>query len=256
MFSSVGASADIAPKFTYPALPDFALRDKLLLEKECSGMYFSGHLIDSYSDMLDTLKPESMAALAECEESDNKKPARVAGIVSGITAKNTRKNEKMIFLRLEDRYGEIEALVFPRQYAQYAHLLRLDAALYIEGNLSVREDEPPKILVSQVRSLLENGRFVKEVSAEKPSVRTAPTARPEKVAQKPITKLYLRVPDLSCDGYRKALQTTQRIRGSVRVIFYDASASSYAQTDCYTDASPTILGELRALLGEENVVAK
>ncbi len=259
MFSAMGGGADIAPKFTYPALPDFALRDKLLLEKECSGMYFSGHLIDSYSDMLDTLGPESMASLAECEESENKRPARVAGIVSGITVKNTRKNEKMVFLRLEDRYGEIEVLVFPRQYTQYAYLLRLDSALYIEGNLSVREDEPPKILASEIRPLLENGKFVKEakeIKVEKTVPKPTAVFQSENTAKRPITKLYLRVPDLSGEAYKKALNLVEIFEGSVRVIFYDTSTSSYVKTELAVDASPFVLGELRALLGEENVVAK
>ena len=256
MFSSLGAATDIAPKFTYPALPDFALRDKLLLEKECSGMYFSGHLIDSYSDMLESLKPENMASLAECEESENKRPAQVAGIVAGITVKNTRKNEKMVFLRLEDRYGEIEVLVFPRQYTQYAHLLRLDAALYVAGNLSVREDEAPKILASEIRPLLENGTFIPEVKAERATPKPTVATRTEPETKRPVTKLYLRVPDLSGDAYRKALNLVEIFEGSVRVIFYDSSVSSYVQTDMGVEASPFVLGELRTLLGDENVVAK
>lgn len=257
MFSALSAGSDVVPKFTYPALPDFALRDKLLLEKECSGMYFSGHLIDSYSEMVEYLKPDSMASLAESEENDNKKPARVAGIVSGITQKTTRKNEKMVFLRMEDRYGEIECLVFPRQYTQYAHLLRLDAAICVDGNLSVREDEPPKILVSEIRPLLENGTFVPTPKFDpkpKPQAQLKSSVSPSPKA--PISKIYLRVPDLECVAFRKAKNLVEIFEGGVRVIFYDASTSSYVQTSLGIDASPFVLSELRRVLGDDNVVPK
>jgi len=260
MFSVMSASADIAPKFTYPALPDFALRDKLLLEKECSGMYFSGHLIDSYSEMVEHLSPDRTSSLAEAEESDNKKPARVAGIVSGLTKKTTRKNETMVFLQLEDRYGEIECLVFPRQCVQFAHLLRLDAAIYVDGNLSVREDEPPKLLVSAVHPLLENGAFVPKKPEEKKPKAAEPKPEPPLAKapqrQTPITKLYLRVPTLDCDQYRKAKNLVEIFEGTVRVIFYDTSSAQYVPTDLSVDASPFVLNELSALLGKENVVAK
>ena len=261
MFSMLSSVSDVAPKFTYPALPDFALRDKLLLEKECSGMYFSGHLIDSYSEMVEYLAPDRTSTLAEAEEGDNKKPARVAGIVSGVTKKTTRKNEMMVFLQLEDRYGEIECLVFPRQFAQFAHLLRLDAAIYVQGNLSVREDEPPKLLVSDVQPLLENGVFAPKVRVQespKPSsTEKKAVPRVERLTPSaPPTKLYLRVPSMDCEEYRKARNLVEIFEGTARVIFYDTSTAQYVQTDLLVDASSFVLSELSALLGKENVVAK
>ena len=261
MFSMLSAVSDVAPKFTYPALPDFALRDKLLLEKECSGMYFSGHLIDSYSEMIEYLAPDRTSTLAEAEEGDNKKPARVAGIVSGVTKKTTRKNETMVFLQLEDRYGEIECLVFPRQFAQFAHLLRLDAAICVQGNLSVREDEPPKILVSDVQPLLENGVFVPKQQVKERQKPSAPVQGSDPridraTTNSSITKLYLRVPSMDCEEYRKARNLVETFAGVARVIFYDASTAQYVKTELGVEASPLVLSKLSAVLGKENVVAK
>ena len=258
MFSALSGVSDIAPKFSYPELPDFGLREKLLLEKESAGMYFSGHLMDSYSEMATHLQAQSIASFADAPESDNKKPVRVAGIVSSLTPKTTRKNEKMLFLTLEDRYGEIECLVFPRQYASLSHLLYRDAPLYVEGTLSVREDEPPKILLSEARVLLENGKFVPDVPSvtKKKSAEEKPVPSAQPTVNKPISRVYLRLPDLSGDTYRKAANLVDIFDGSVSVIYYDGSTKTYVPSGQGIELSPFVFRELVALLGEENVVAK
>ena len=265
MFSVMSGVADTAPAFTYPELPDFALKEKLLLEKESAGMYFSGHMMDNYTEMTAALGVESIASFADANESENKRPVRIAGIVTGLTAKTTRKNERMLFLRVEDRYGDMEVLVFPRQCEQHSHLLRMDAALYIEGNLSVREDEPVKILLSDVRELRENGdtRGMPIEPKKKVPVRSAPptTQRPSAAisvtaSPKTITKLYLRVPDLVGQTYQKAKNLVEIFEGSVRVIFYDTASAVYVPFEHGIDATPFVVGELIGLLGRDNVVPK
>lgn len=85
----------------------------------------------------------------------------------------------MAFFQLEDSTGTVECLVFPRLYGQVAGLLQTDAALFVEGNLSVREDEPNKILVSSVAELVENSRFAPPPAARqdvRPAERSAPAA--------------------------------------------------------------------------------
>ncbi len=261
MFSMMTGAAHVAPAFSYPELADFGLREKLLLEKESAGMYFSGHMMDSFSEMADLLGAQSIASFHDAEEQDNKKPVSIAGIVTGMNAKVTRKNEKMVFLRVEDRYGEIEVLVFPRQCEKFSHLLRMDAALFIEGNLSVREDEAPKVLLSEARELRENGSVPKKI--EKAKLKT-PVAEPitpsiknvAPSAPKRTTKLYLRVPDLVGEAYQKAKNLVEIFEGGVSVIYYDTSSASYHPSEQGIDASPFVIGELIGLLGRDNVVPK
>ena len=233
--------------------------------------------MDSYSEMTEALQVESMASLADLPESENKRPVRVAGMVTSVTVKNTRKNEKMMFLRLEDRYADMEILVFPRQCEKLAHLLHTDAVLYVEGNLSVREDEPVKILLSDARALRENGTVgdlhkeervpvaekkepVSDVSEDKPtsvvSHATQSASSPTRVTARQIQKLYLRVPDLSGDRYQKAKNLVEIFEGPVRVIFYDTASASYVPFEQGIDASPFVVGELIGLLGRDNVVPK
>lgn len=157
---------DIAPivTVTYPDVPPYSFREKLMLEKEASGMFFSGQLLDDYSQCVASLETMSISDILPAEEGEeptlpDKAKVKVAGIVVSVTPKNTRNGEKMAFFTLQDGYGEIECLAFPNVYRNDGQLISLNEAIYVEGSLSIRDSDQPKILVDMVAALVENDKF-------------------------------------------------------------------------------------------------
>ena len=248
-------SSASVPKFEYPSLPDFSLRDKLMLEKESSGMYFSGHMIDSYSDHVSSLGVTGIADLLGDTELKEKQSVRICGIISSVNAKITKKNEKMAFIKLEDRYGEIEAIVFPKVYSENYHAVRIDAPVFIDGTVSLKEDEPPRVVANSIELLVDNTAFMRRKAIADECVvklkEEAPTHTP-----KQYKKLYLRVSDFSCREYLKAKNIVDIFDGNVKVIFYNRSTSSYSEYHGRISATTYIISELSELLGEEIVVLK
>ena len=260
MFSSMlGEASFSAPKFEYPEIPDFSLKEKLMLEKESSGMYFSGHMIDSYSDNISELPCDKISSLLDEDNATDRKHVGVCGIISSVTVKNTRQNEKMAFVTVEDRYGEIECILFPNKYKEHYHQLRVDAAVYMEGSLSVREDEESKILLNYMSELVENGRYMKRGKNIR-TVNTAKETSSESVGKttdkKAYTKVYLRVPNLDSREYLKAKNLVNIFEGPVRVIFYDSSTATYLNHSSGVSLTDYVLGELCLLIGKDNVVPK
>ena len=267
MFSVIPEAKAVAPAFSYPDIPEFSIREKLLLEKESSGMYFSGHLLDSYDRHAKSIAPGGISVLLSKENFSEKQRVSAAGIISSVTVKTTRKNEKMAFITIEDRYASIECLVFPNVYQKVAHLLRIEAAIGVRGNCSVRDEEDePKILASEIEALIENERYVPtdaapktQVQREKEEKKEQPIAVPKKEPiplQKPITKLYLRLPDLTGELYHKAINLLEIFDGETPVFLYDSSKASYLPYRGGACADAFLLSELRTLLGEENVVPR
>ena len=256
MFSSVLGSSHSAPKFEYPQIPEYPIKERLLMEKESAGMYFSGHLIDSYSDNVEHLSPMSISACLDAEAVKEKQNVCLCGIVSSVTAKTTKKKERMAFITLEDRFGEIECLIFPTKYQQFFSLIQEDAPLCIEGTVSLREEEAPKILVNNIIKLVENGKF--DSGVRQPAAPVTPRA--SKVTQKPAqnigSKLYLRVPNMDCRAYFEAQRIVDTTRGEVKVIFYDSSSSSYHDSGKTVRITVPMMDKLIELLGEANVVIK
>ncbi len=163
MFS--GAADTVAPVFKYPDIPPYTLREKLMLEKEASGMFFSGQLLDDYTKCVEALAPTPISDIIVSEDDEettalsDKAKVTVAGVVTSVTHKTTKKDERMAFFSIEDAGGVMECLAFPKMFSRFREIIAADCAVYVEGNLSLREDESPKLLVSAMGLLVDNAHF-------------------------------------------------------------------------------------------------
>ncbi len=272
MFSTPGmASPGI--KCEYPDIAEFGTREKLMMEKEATGMYFSGQMLDEYSRHVALLMPDSIADYTD-EEADPADKTRVsfAGMITSVTPKNTRNGDRMAFFTLEDRMSEIECLVFSNRYAELSHMIRTDNGVSVSGTLSVREDEPPKLLVNRMEELVEDRRFrpelVKASTVQKDATAhqaEQPPAPKETVTERvPTTtdrvvgksRLFLRVPDMEGEPYRKAKNLAEIFEGTFPVFFFDASTKEYSKTPMGVAISDYVYRQFCELLGEENAILK
>lgn len=164
LFSQVGESVDDG--YAYPDIPELSLRERLSLEKEASGMYFSGHITEEYSENAADAEAVPISELIAAFEEESETPryrekqlVTVAGLISARTVKRTKSGESMAFIKLEDRYGEIECVIFPKLYAELSQLTVPDTVVALCGEISLREDEPPKLLTRAVATLRPNGKY-------------------------------------------------------------------------------------------------
>ena len=256
IFSALPNETSAPSGFVYPERPELTLREKLAMERECAGMYFSGHLLDSYTAQIEDISPTPVYRLLEAHSEDgdaadaerfaDKKTVCVVGIITSCTRKSTKRGDSMLFFTLEDRLGEIEVVAFPRQYETYAELLHTDSAVCLRASVSVRPDETPKLLLNEAVGLIENDRYEKQENSKQ-----SPPPTPRPAPNKP-KKLYLRVPDTACMPYRKALNLVQIFEGNTDVVMFDCSTSKYVRV-AGVALSERILREFIAILGEENV---
>ncbi|MDL2205721.1 DNA polymerase III subunit alpha [Eubacteriales bacterium OttesenSCG-928-N13] len=166
--------AQIEPPMTQlPEIRDFTHREKLSMEKEMTGVFITGHPLDEYREQLSQLKMSTRALSTWIEEHPNElnaldgKQVRMGGILTSRRTKATKRGGMMAFVQLEDLYGTIEALVFPRVFEREGDRLMPDTLVILEGKLSVSDEEEPKLLMDRVRPLVgqANGSAPSEPSA-------------------------------------------------------------------------------------------
>ncbi|MDO5022613.1 MAG: DNA polymerase III subunit alpha, partial [Eubacteriales bacterium] len=149
---------DIAPKEEYPDVDECPYEVLLQMEKEMTGVYISGHPLENYAELLDTLD-FSTQALEEINDRGEEalnfdgKNVTIGGLVSAIRTQTTKKGQLMSFLTLEDLYGQVECILFPRIHDRFYSLLNKDEAVLVNGKLSIQEDEDSKILVDSISPL-------------------------------------------------------------------------------------------------------
>ena len=244
MFSALSAEPAMKLNFKYPNIPERPAKEKLKMEKEVAGMYFSGNLLDSYSEHISALSPQKISEIIENADIADRQYVKLAGMITAVSLKTTKRNDRMAFITLEDKYGEIECLFFARQLERFANIVAEDNAIFVEGNISIREDEPPTVIVNKAMLLNENG-------TAKVSVR-----RIKKELPKAFSKIYLRFPNLTCDEVTRVKSVISNNKGKTSVIFYDSSTKAYLPYEISINLNIDSYNDLIDILGEENVVPK
>lgn len=241
---SFGASEKI--RYRYPDIPEYPIRELLLLEKESSGMYFSGHLIDGYLHHLDALSVDEISEIIEMASDDadtsskykDKSSVTVAGIITAKRTKITKNGDAMAFIILEDRYAEIEVIVFAKNYSKYSDILTEESAVTITGNLSTEEGEAPKILLS----------FAQPLKTDLEYVASAPATE---------QRIFIKVPTLSDSRINNLRRIVALNRGNAKIVLYDESTKRYcAMKGVLINPTENVLARLTSLFGDKSVILK
>lgn len=223
-----------------PDIAEFNRRELLAMEKEVTGIYISGHPLDSYKEALlrnSSTTINEITASRDDEQNESLvadgQQVRIAGIITKKITKFTKKDEEMAFITIEDLSGSIEVIVFPGLLSQFEQVLREDAVVSIIGRVNAREDEQPKIIM--------DGAYA--VSNETLQYR-----------------LYIKIPA----GYKGSLsELTQVLRifsGDTPVYLYfeKDKKTVCAPKECNVTPGETLYGEIKKILGDncETVLKK
>ena len=240
-------SSGVVTTYKLPDIPEFSLRELLILEKESSGMYFSGHMIDNYSKHITDIAPDKISDILEeaAEENKNsdkytdKSQVKIAGIVTSKRTKVTKSGDVMAFLTVEDRYAEIEVIVFAKSYKKYADIVTEETAVVITGNISTEEGETPRILLSDANLLQADLEYRTQNKKE-----LLPT-------------IYIKVSSLSDSRIANIQRISALNRGNARIVLFDESTKKYsAMKSVSIDPSERVMFRLASIFSKENVILK
>ena len=246
MFSMLSGSNIVSPTFKYPNIPECSAKEKLKMEKEIAGMYFSGNLLDSYSKHIQTLSVQKISDILDNEEITDRQSVKLTGIITSVSIKTTRRNDKMAFIYIEDKYGEIECILFPTQFEKCTDLILEDNAVYVEGNISLRDDEAPKIIINQLTHLIENNQYDQQQVSTNNNINK----------YQKYSKLYIRFNNFNTPEFFKAKGIIDKNPGNIKVFFYDLSKKEYHPYNNGIALTDKTHQALTDLLGSQNVVPK
>ena len=139
----------------FPNVEEYGKEEYLAMEKEVLGIYVSGHPLEEYLPLMN--KNITNTTLDFVLQEDTDKPRVVAdaktivgGMITGITVKTTKTNAMMAFLTLEDMYGTVEIIVFPRDYEKNRAKFVADKKVFIQGRVAVEEERPAKVILQKI----------------------------------------------------------------------------------------------------------
>ena len=249
-----------APPPPMPEMEEFSFADRLQMEKETTGVYISGHPLDEYAEPLSALKFNSQV-LAELNEGDpaemmryDQRPVTMGGLIASKRMKATKSGGMMAFLQLEDLYGTTEVLVFPKVYDRYGQDLIEESAVLIAGKLSMREDEPPKLLMDRVAPLAGGIGAIEALAGSESGGFRRERGEGRRREPRAGHKLYLRMHAGQRDEVLGILAETP---GRICVVLYILEEKkAYQAPEQYWVDEGYDFGALANLLGADSVVLK
>jgi DNA polymerase-3 subunit alpha len=200
----------------------------LAFEREMLGLYVSDHPLFGIEHILAQHADTSIAALTGDDSKADGANVTIAGLITGLQIKRTKKGDLWAIATVEDLDGAIECLFFPSAYMTVSTMLGHDVVCVVRGRLN-RRDETPTIFAQELTL-----PDIKD-GPRGPVVVTLPLARATNEVAERIKSVLSEHPGVT-EVHLKLTQpgrsVLMRLDDSLRVT-----------------ASPALFGDLKALLG-------
>jgi DNA polymerase-3 subunit alpha len=134
-----------------------ALEVRLNWERDLLGMYLSGHPLAKYTEFL----KKHATPTGELESLGDGREITIGGRISTQKKVITRSGDEMAFITVEDDFGSIEVIVFPKLYSRVRAAISKDNVVLVRGKVEEQE-ETRRILARDlvpVEKLMESGGF-------------------------------------------------------------------------------------------------
>lgn len=268
------------PKVEMTFFEEFSEKSRLDMEKEVLGLYVTGHPLSEYESELknrtsvNTFTLNSLKEEPEELQKYNEQEHIIGGIVIEKRITMTKKNDSMAFIKIEDLYGNIEVVLFPRVYEKYSKLLKGDHILLIKGKVSIRNDDEISIIADQIKDIDDKTPFDdnkskwNKKSFDRDSVSynggTISKAEFQKMKNRSTgKKIFIRIDSMkSSDTINKIKEISSKNLGQDKVILYPLDENSNGEKKIYELNSASMYADdnaekmLLEFIDRENLVIK
>lgn len=150
-------------------IEEYKKEELLKYEMEVLGMYVSGHPLEEYIPMLEKYVDARSIDFYPDEDGnillESGRKVVVGGLLTEVNKRFTKKGDMMAICTLEDMYGRIELVVFPKAFEGYGSELIEGGKVFVKGRVDTSGEEEGKLIVETVR---EFGRIKKELWIQYP----------------------------------------------------------------------------------------
>ena len=249
LFGDFEAQSEASPQtIPIPDVEEFSARDKMMMEKEVTGLYLTGHPMDEYRDAVRKVGAVPIGAILGDFAADDG-PQRfadnqyvtVAGIISTMRTRTTRNNSLMSYVQLEDDTGAIEMIAFQKVIDTCGSLLRENNAVIVRGRISVRDEKEPQLMADTLYNIGDMAYMPRGRSAPREEIRKD-------------QKLWVKLPARDDPRLHRIELLLTMFPGEQQMVIFCEREQKRLAARCVIHRA--LVQELRDMLGDGNVVVK
>jgi len=135
--------------YEMPDVSEWDQKELLSVEKEALGFYISGHPLLRFADRLKLVTNSDSSNL---NTKKDKETVTIAGVISSLVEKQTRRKDVMCNVTLEDLQGSVNIIFWADTYKKCYTVLHEDEPVVIQGTVDVG-DESLKIIAQEAITL-------------------------------------------------------------------------------------------------------
>ncbi|MBQ3019854.1 MAG: DNA polymerase III subunit alpha [Clostridia bacterium] len=215
-----------AVEVKYPNIPEYDTMERLSKEKSVLGVYVSGHPFEKFLPYFKdrTFNCQMLNEYEEDEETGRKtyhdvqdgQQVTMGGMIGAFKKLKTRSGSFMAFVTVEDLYGSIECVCFPKVYDKIRNFLDADTVVSLSGKISIEDEKAPVIIVEKMTEFVldEEKTKTNAVKVEEPIVDARSIVKNETPK-----RLWLNVTDLEDADIDELLETLAFYEGDTEVYF-------------------------------------
>ncbi len=220
-------------RFFESKMPEYNSEQKLLMEKEITGLYMSGHPLSGFDVFYDNKGYTRIKELYS-DNIINGQKYKFFGVLDDCKTKTTKTKKNMAFATLEDVSGKAELIIFPTALGRADAKIQNGNIVFVDGKISIEDNDEIKIICDHI------------VDAN------------IKCLVDKTHKLYLKIPSQEFEGMETINHLISSHRGNISCVMYfsDTEKSIVTKQDFGVDGSDELLAKLRRILGNNHVIMK
>lgn len=227
-------------KIVYPNLSEYSSKEKLSHEKSVVGVYLSGHPLSDFTEQLSAYPfNTSVFEYYDEDEEGHKTYTEIkdgehvvmVGIITEFKRLATKSGQTMAFVKVEDVYGQIEVILFPKVFDGARNVVEVEQIVKVSGRLQIK-DGIPQIIADGVDKL--------EVKDE------------NTITQTEQEYLGLIIPDDKVDKLKEIQEIAMSYPGNIAVII--AMQGKKYNAHCSVRNCEGLMAELKNYLNDEQII--
>ena len=217
--------------FELTHIDEMPRQELLSMEKAATGMYLSGHPMNSYRAFANNARFIPISDIVSKKIADGRRIS-VVGVLGDIKLKQLKNKNTIAYTTLEDTTGTVDVIVFSAVLASYRSIMTEGSVVVINGKVSEREDRDAEIVCESVELVPESAQNTVQ-----------------------IVTLYLKIPSVNSKEFNQVCNVLSKHSGDSDVIMVceDSGKRIMAPDRLKIQPSNELEKALSEILGQNNV---